>query len=228
MPNSYPTLGAHCLAPLGAATTGARAIPRICQTCLGELEQMIRALPDDHQHLTNAIGRRTQTADGPANANKPQSTPPINLQIDAVRTRLVYTAALWEEILRDHCRLSPRRTGTMREKQSLIQSVRILAPRINVLAALPQTDGYFNGPECGMVRRDGMEGLRDMARLHTGIQHTLGHTTATIRLPGICSCGAQQLTRQTGTDTVTCTACGGAWTYAEYTANIRMLIGGLI
>lgn len=227
MPNPYPSLGSHCLASPRAAEGGATGHPEVCQTCTSEIREVITKLPGDYDLLTEAIGTRPQPDQGPPPANKPTSSPPINLHIDATRTRLVYTAALWEEITRDHNHLPPRPTGTMREKQSLIQSVRILAPRIDMLATLPETDGYFDGPEYGMVRRNGMGGLRDLLRQHQQIQQTLGQTPITIQLPGICPCGAAQLTRQTGSDTVECAACQTRWTYTEYTAEVLLMLGEL-
>lgn len=198
--------------------------PKLCHSCSSGAEQVILDLPRDYWLLSSAIARTAGTADGPTSANKPKSTPPINLLIDAVRTRLVYSAALWEEILRDHCQLSTRRAGTVRQRWSIVQSVRILAPRVELLAALPHTDGYFDGVECGLVRRNGLEGLRSLVRLHDGVQRILGYTPVIVRLPGLCSCGGQRLRREVGSETVDCPDCGGRWTYAEYTANVRLSV----
>lgn len=191
---------------------------------LSASREAIEALPLDYAELTSAIGSRPTPPDGPGAPNKPASTPPINLAIDTLRSRIVYTAAAWEEILRDHCRLSARREGTVRESWSIVQSVRVIAPRVDLLATLPHTDGYFDGAECGLVRRNGLEGLRSLLRLHTLTDDILGRGAITVRLPGLCRCGAEQLRRDVGADTVYCAACAGRWPHAEYLAHVRMSV----
>lgn len=227
MPDPYSTLGPPCFGPPRARQGCAMGHQGPCPDCQDAAAGIVRRLPDDFDALSLVVGTRTQTASESAAPGKPGSRPPINVAIDALRTHVVYSAALWEEILRDHCQLSPRRTGAMREKQSLIQSVRIIAPRIDVLTTLPPIDGYFNGPEYGLVRRDGMGGIKHLLRLHQTIRRTLGLEPVTTTLPGHCpTCDTQALTKEDGADTVHCGHCGNRHPYSDYTRYTQLLIGG--
>jgi hypothetical protein len=185
----------------------------VCVSCLDGLEAAIRELPKDVHDLGAAIGERGGcTADAFKSPNKPESKPPINLFIDALRSRIVYTASVWEEVVREHAQLSPGRTGGMREGYSIVQSVRILAPRTDLLIALPPTDGYF----------DGVDGAGRLHRLHTLVREVLGYDVPVIRVPGICPCGAATLRRQHGSDTVWCETCEHRMPLSAYWKQVQM------
>lgn len=226
MAEAYPTLGLACFDGSGPYRSDLPSVP--CSTCLSGAKDLVRGLVGDFGALSAEIGRRERPTDG-VRAGKPKSTPPINLHIDALRTHIVYSAGLWEEIVRDHCGLSPRRAGAVPERRSLIRSVRILAPRIDVLVALSPVDGYFDGPERGRVRCSGVAGLRRLGRLHAAVERILGTGPIEVRLPGQCRCGAEgTLRRAVGSETVSCTACDGRWTYDDYSRYVQLLTVGAL
>lgn len=186
---------------------------------LDQASVVIASLPRDFYDLSQAVERRSGVPDGPSPPGRPTSRPPMNLLIDAIRTHIVYTAAIWEEVVRNHEKLTERRPGSMREGPSIVLSATILAPRADVFAALPATVGYFNGVEHGPVSRRGVDGVRRLLGLHKLARTAVGLTEVTYRLPGECAnrhCRAQTLRRAVGTDTVWCDTCQQRWTYDDY------------
>lgn len=221
MTDPYSALGLGCLSRQRANETGCWGRSGLCQTCERKTERIVGQLPASVQQLTLSLARACAPSDGPAPPNKPASTPPINLTIDALRTEIVYTAAIWEEIVRENQNLSPRRKGSMRDGISIRTSVAILKPRTALLATLPAAEGYFHGVEAEPSRRTGLEGLRRLVLLWDLTREALGLTRIEIALPGHCpDCGAPALRRYDAGSTVWCEACRGRWPYAEYTAYV--------
>lgn len=221
----YTTLGPPCLTREGSSGGHGMGRGALCPDCSDHAESLLLALPRDVHLLSAAIAERPSAQEGPGAPNKPHSTPPINLLIDALRSQIVYTASVWEEVVRDHAHLSPRRTGAMRAGASIVSSVRILAPRVDLLVALPHLDGYFDGVESGLVRRDGMGGLRRLLDLHHLAMRAVGHTAVVIRLPGACPrCDDGTLRRDAGSDTVYCARCAGRWPYGDYQRWVQLVI----
>lgn len=225
MSDAHTTLGLPCLTRQRANGGHALGPWDLCWHCHGAIEATILELPRDVYDLSQAIGRHNAPPERSGAHAKPGSKPPINLLIDALRSQIVYTASVWEEIVRDHDNLSPRRSGAMREMSSIVGSVQILAPRVDLLAALPPSDGYFDGVEAGLVTRRGFDGLRRLVGLHDLVRRILGHGPAVVRLPGTCRCGAATLRRESGSDTVWCDTCEGRWTYDDYTRFVRLMLG---
>lgn len=226
MSDPYSTLGPPCLTRQGVNKGHGMGPWDLCWHCSGLVEAAVLELPRDVYDLSQAIARHNAPQERSGATNKPGSKPPINLLIDALRSQIVYTASVWEEVVRDHANLPPRRAGAMREGPSIVCSVRILAPRVDLLAALPHADGYFDGTEAGIVRRRGMDGIRRLVGLHEIVRRALGHTTSVVRLPGACACGAEALRREHGSDTVWCDICERRWTYDDYTRFVRLMLDG--
>lgn len=224
MLNPYRTLHWPCFDCLRRYRSGGRGI---CWACSESAEAALVDLVDDFDDLSAVIGMRGRTPDGVGiHATKPRSAPPINLLIDELRSRLVYSAAVWEEIVRDHCGLSVRGPGAVRERWSLLHSVSILAPRVDVLVTLAEVDGYFDGDQ--LEKRTGMDGLTSLVRMHHTVGRVLGVAAVVVRLPGECpKCSTSALRREIGSDTVWCAGCSQSWTYADYTLHARLLIGDL-
>jgi hypothetical protein len=226
MTDPYSALGLGCLSRQRANEACYRASLGLCPACERRTEQIVAELPQSVQVLTLSLARTRAPCDGPAPPNKPASVPPINLAIEALRSEIVYTAALWEEIIRESQNLSPRRRGSMRDAVSIRTSVAILSPRTVTLAQLPAVEAYHRGVEAEPCQRTGLEGLRRLVDLWDLTHQAAGLARVEIALPGHCpACDAPALRRHQGADTVWCECCHGRWPYNEYAAHVACQVG---
>jgi len=196
----------------------------LCTACRPGLADLLLGLEDDYAALGQILARGGGSpAEGGYGPNKPESAPPINLTVDALRTTIVTTAVTWEVVVRAHAQLSPRPQGKIREWVALTGAVRLLADHVGTLAAVPPVD--IPGPDGTPVRRTGVAGLRRLARLHHLAERTLGLTDLYARIPGSCpACAAPALARDYGSDSVRCLWCDGRWTGDDYRRYVGLVV----
>ena len=111
----------------------------------------------------------------------------------------------------------------------IVHAVRILAPRVEVLARIPpvqmvsypradpDTAVRFRGVELSYI--PGAQGLLDLSRAHQRARTMLGLTEPVYELPGYCrnrGCARPALRVKDGSDTVWCDHCGARMTRDDY------------
>jgi hypothetical protein len=111
---------------------------------------------------------------------------PLNGQAEALQAEIVHVLTTWEEIIRDHCRLSPapevRRGGPNAQR-----ALTILAPRLDTLANLPPTTVHPRGPEDQPADMHGWEAIHHLQHLHKRARSMVGLTHRRTQVPGACS-----------------------------------------
>lgn len=195
----------------------------LCVDCLTVAHREIRSLVLDYRDLAQ---RLVPTAGvGMRISGTPDPVAPMNLDIDALMSAIVWTLTVWEPPVREAARLPPMPDGAVRGGFAVASAVRVIAPRVDVLAALPPTWGFADGWAAGPVERDGVAAVDSLRELHRRARHVLGLTRLVHRLPGACSgCGLSALRRDDGSDTVRCDGCGRRWTHDDYQRYVGLLL----
>lgn len=206
------------------AGDGAAVEAPLCAGCLDRAEADIRALRDDHARLRGLLvpgqgGMRAWVSGGGA------AGVPIALHIEALRSDIAHGLTTWEPAVREAAGLPAEAVGPVREGWAVAAAVRVIAPRVAILASLPPVWTYAEGVECGPVERDGVWAVARLRRLHGRARATLGTGRLIEALPGECSrCGATALRRADGTETVWCDACDQRWTWDDYRRYVGLML----
>jgi hypothetical protein len=175
---------------------------------------------------------------------------PIAAHVEALQRSIWHVTTTWEGVLRDHCRLSEQVTRGVRDGWAVQTALQVITPRVRVLAAVGPVEVWRDGvpghpdppavdlpaqfrpvtatePVTGVpdpVETTGAEALLQLVSLHGRARHLLGITKLTHQLPGDCShCGAQDLRRDNGADTVYCAWCpDGRWSWVDYQRYVKL------
>lgn len=136
--------GAHCAArtttpdgPQAAWTWRA-----FCDPDRALIEAALRGMPALYVAVAHQLGTpRTGGAPDDVRVTTTKTPPiPINLDADEVLRDMTATLVSWEERVRDVARLAQLDTATSRARRdgfAITQAVRVLAPRVDALLALP-------------------------------------------------------------------------------------------
>lgn len=183
----------------------------LCGLCLVPAERDVRALVLDYrdleQRLPPSLGQWGDGMPRGKSSPLPLSEPVLTLQQD-----IHWLVSAWDDVVRDVARLSEKPTR-VRDGFAVQQSVAILAPRLDVLAAVPAVAMWtYLGAE-GSTDVPGWQGVLDLVALHQRARTLLGLTAAKKEhCSGIpCrnpECDLKLLYRIPGTDEVRCDACG--------------------
>jgi hypothetical protein len=197
----------------------------LCSRCEREASRDVQLLPFDYVDLSQFLPRRPVRPDTKTARPVPQSTPPIDLHIERLRSDIAWALQVWELPVREAAELAPAIHEAVREGHLVQKAVEIIAPRVDLLAGLPAVAGYARGLDAGPVEVTGLEGLDQLRALHRRARRMLGVGRLVMSLPGDCSeCGAWALRRRDGTDTVYCAQCRCRWSYTEYTRYVGLMI----
>lgn len=198
---------------------------RLCRPCLDAAARDIAALALDYRDLAQRLpGGGGAALSGRVSGTAEPGTP-LALDIEALMREIHWTLTVWEPPVREIARLPPERTRGVRPGWAVRAAVGVIAPRVDVLAALPPVAGYGKGLDAGPVVQDGLDAVWTLRELHRRARAALGLTRLVHRLPGDCSdCGAAALRRDDGSDTVRCAQCDCRWTYDDYRRYVCMIL----
>jgi hypothetical protein len=198
----------------------------LCSGCLGRGHADIAALPGDYAALAaQTIPARGAATIGRVSGGDTDAPVPVALGVDAVQRDIVWTLTTWEPPVREAARLAGPPAGRVRDGWAVTTAAQVLAPRVQLLAALPAAWCYADGLDAGPVLRDGVYALDQFRALHERAQRMTGIGRPTRRQAGACSgCGAEALLRDDGSDTVRCNRCGRRWTADDYRNLVELLI----
>lgn len=207
---------------VAAETIGRRSL---CPDCERVCHSDVALLRYDYVDLSQLIARREGHGDAKIARPKPRSQPPIDLDVDALRTEIAQALWTWEQPVRWAAGLPPRSTSPARDGWRVDNAVAVISPRVELLASLPEIGAYHDGRDAPMTWVDGLGGLTRLRELHRYARRHTGLIVANVGLPGECpKCAAHALYRRHGCDDVTCGNCRSAWEYAEYSRYVRLMI----
>lgn len=197
----------------------------LCRDCEYESEREIRLLPYDYVDLSQLIVRRGGTTETKIARPKPSSIPPIDVEIEALRAGIAWQLNVWEPHVRWSAGLPLRPSGPVRQGWRVQAATDVIAPRTQLLAALPDTWCYADGAEADPLFCTGAEAILRLRALHRRARAVAGLTRRIFTLPGDCpNCGGLALRRQDGADRVYCAVCRGQWPYEQYTRWVNVVV----
>lgn len=211
----------------------------LCEACLQAAESACTALVGDYvgltQHLPPSVG---VWGDG-----QPRGTGelrvPMRLGVEALQREIWWVLTAWEQVVREHDRLSDSITRGVRAGWAVQAAAGILRPRIRLLATIPATEfaGYprlddsetYRWRSIEYAHVPGWRGVLDITALHRRAVGMQGLTAATPEhCHGVpcCGCDAKDLYREpAGGDGVFCGSCGLRYTPAAYTDWVKLVAG---
>jgi len=197
----------------------------LCRDCLLVAERDVRGLVLDYRDLAQRLGRDGSTAMGTRVSGNSDPSSMLALDVDELQRDILWTLTVWEPAVREAARLPPEPVGAVRPGWAVAAAAAVIAPRVDVLAALPLTWGYADGFAEGPVLRSGVDAIVSMSVLRRRARSKLGLTRLVHALPGECSrCGMWALRRDDGSDTVRCEQCDQRWTTDDYLRYVGMIL----
>lgn len=212
----------------------------LCEPCLRAGQQSIGQLVYDYRDLEQML----PPAMGVWGDGQPRGSAelrvPMRLPVEELQAEIRWIVTAWEAVVRDVDNLSAEVTKGVRGGWAVQAAVRILEPRIELLARIEPVEmaEYPNLDQDEVYRLQliehakvpGWRGVRDFDRLHSRARWLLGLTAAQ---PEHChgvpckdiECDEKELYRELGGDGVFCASCGKRYSPAEYDAWVRLVHG---
>lgn len=201
----------------------------MCPSCYRGVAAAIDALPHDYLMLSRDLIKTGGTPDEAIARPKPKSTPPLDLGVDDLMRRLVWTAGIWEFHVRDHLGLQELPMESMRPGWLLNRAALCLVRHLPDLIRLPPVLAYLDGPDHDPVNRDGIDAALTFVHLHRRALARLGLVEPVFQLPGPCpGCNAPALRRVAGREHVWCEQCKRSWPYTEYQRYVALVLDASI
>jgi hypothetical protein len=188
--------------------------PPLCDRCLevlsGEVWALVYDYADLEQMLAVAGGRRaamvTESREPPV---------PYNVHADALQHDIWHALVTWEVILREwvNAPLQPH-SERVRHGYAVQRAAAFIRPRIATLSRLPPTPGD---------ELTGLDAIETLTALHRRAKAMLGLTKRVEIMPGQCrGCKGNSLRRESGSETVYCSACEMTETWDDYQRRLGM------
>jgi hypothetical protein len=202
----------------------------MCDPCLTGAERDVSNLVYDYVDLEQLQAPTLSQALNMQPSGKAAPPMPLNGQAEALQAEIVHVACTWEDVIRDHARLSARNTQPRRPGRQLDDAIRVLLPRLRQLAALGATDVYPTGCEDQPTDMTGWEAIHHLQHLHARARGMLGRTHRSTHLPGACSgCGLDELHRDDPRHPddpcdVYCANCQATWPHGDYQQYVTELV----
>jgi hypothetical protein len=201
----------------------------LCGACLDAAGHDIPRLLYDYIDLEQLQAPTLSQALNMQPSGKAAPPMPLKAAPEALQAEIAHVLTTWEEIVRDHCRLSPM-PNVRRGGPNVQRALEILTPRLDILANLLPTTVYPTGPADQPEDLFGWEAIHQMQALHQRARSMLGRTHRTTHLPGTCStCGLDQLHRDDprwpeDPCDVYCRECGTTWPHDDYQQYVTKLV----
>jgi ribosomal protein L37AE/L43A len=219
---TFCVLGENCsVYDRAAKCPGVSLYNPLCEGCRNRSDSELNLLRYDYLDLSQIIPRADGHSDAKIARPKPESSPPIDMQVFTLRSNLVWVVRKSEVHLRAFRGDRPAPDLPMREGFALDHSVRYLRSKVDDLALLPDYAGPMgnDGEQCS-----GVELLLMVGSLHRQARRVCGLDPRTISVPGFCpQCSAQALRRHDDDpDRVWCVQCRHTLSQGAYLAAQRM------
>ncbi|MEV0214279.1 hypothetical protein [Micromonospora sp. NPDC050695] len=239
MHDDLTTSGRHCVSDTRCRAYDRLAKPPaaapvttspLCDDCLTAAERDVSNLVYDYVDLEQLQAPSLSQALNMQPSGKAAPPMPLNGGAEALQAEIVHVATTWEDVIRDHARLSARNTQPRRPGAQLDDAIRVLLPRLRQLANLGATDVYPTGCEDPVTDMAGWEAIHHLQHLHQRARGMLGRTHRTTHLPGTCSgCGLDELHRDDPREPddpcdVYCNNCHTAWPHTDYQQYVTQLV----
>lgn len=187
----------------------------LCEGCINRARSDLNLLRYDFvdlsQHLPPADSR---SGDAHIFRPKPESSPPIDMRVLALRDDLVELLTGAEDALRSWVGDRPRQ-DRVRDGYAVDQAVRYLSERVDDLASVP----IVRDPPGEPLSGSGV--LPEFGAVHRRARRCVGLLEPVVGLPGLCpKCSVPALCRRD--DKIWCQRCRAAFTRTEYYASLRM------
>ena len=233
------TSGRHCVSDTRCRAYNRLAKPPaaapvttspLCDDCLAAADRDVRSLVYDYVDLEQLQAPSLSQALNMQPSGKAAPPMPLNGQAEALQAEIVHVATTWEDVIRDHTRLSARDTSPRRPGRQLDDAIRALLPRLRHLASINAADVYPTGCEDQPATLTGWEAIHHLQHLHQRARGMLGRTHRTTHLPGTCSgCGLDELHRDDPREAddpcdVYCNNCHTTWPHTDYQQYVTQLV----
>ncbi|MET0416038.1 MAG: hypothetical protein ABW022_08460 [Actinoplanes sp.] len=232
----------------------------LCDGCLSAAEPDVRGLVFDYLDLAQLQEpSMSQAINQRVSGGATEAPMPLAGHVDELQAEIVHALSVWEYELRTACRLSDPGTyaplwrttvydhirlqydtpvTTKARGGHLVQrAVSVVAPRLDRLAALPDTLVCPTGVEDEPVHMAGWEAVHQLQMLHRRARAALGRTTRRFWIPGECwACAAHPLRGVDGPlyrseprhhedpMEVHCSPCGATRPYPDYETYMSTLL----
>lgn len=171
----------------------------------------------DFVDLSQVIARRNGHSDVKISRPKPESMPPIDLNVFTMRDDIALAFVQTEVDLRRATASPARDNRHVRDGFNVQQAASFIVPRLDTLAGVPSMPSW--GDVSGVAV---LLGLRDMHRVARRVCGTAELVTS---LPGYCEkCRVPALSRRDGSDTVHCAACRHDQPWEAYRRRVTLVV----
>jgi hypothetical protein len=170
--------GAHCLARDEHGHPAESELP-LCFWDLEAAERDVRALPLDYRDLEQHLPRGTSArGDGMPHTRKVDADLPLVEDVFDLQREIWWLATAWEEVVREAAALPPVADWSKRRRDgvAVVEAVRVLAPRLDVLCRVEQAEMWGYPGTAGTTQLPGWQGVLDLAALHGKARYALGLT----------------------------------------------------
>lgn len=168
--------GAHCLARDEHGHPAETELP-LCFWCLEGAERDVRALVLDYRDLEQLLPRgASRPATGMPHTRHVDAALPIDEDVLDLQRLIWWVVTAWEEVVRDAAGLPPVADWAKRRRDgpAVVEAVRVLAPRLDVLCRVEQAEMWGYPCSAGTTTLAGWEGVLDLADLHRRARGALG------------------------------------------------------
>lgn len=182
----------------------------ICEGCRNRATSELRMLRIDYVDLSQEILKNPVKTDVRIFRPRPQSSPPLDMQVLTLRHDIANAAILADAALRRRFGPpGPRWSGPVREGVALDHALRHLEANVERLAGLGAIHGCWDLSSGLSEALSGPQVLLRMGMLHRRARTVLGLAPVTITLPGECpSCRVPALRRHDDDpERIWCAAC---------------------
>lgn len=197
----------------------------LCEGCTSNGKSTLNMLRYDYVDLSQLIPKADARNDTHIFRPKPESSPPMNMQVFGLRADISYTVALIaKHVRRATGSPQPRWGAPVREGYALDADVRFLGARLYELAALPATTAYWEPEQTVTVALDGLQLLLRLRDLHRRSRKVCGLDPRTVTMPGACPiCDTSSLRRHDDDiEKIWCLHCKLQLTKIEYGRVVRL------
>lgn len=182
---TFCALGANCSVwDSRAKLPGITISIPICEGCRNRTLAELQMLRLDYVDLTQMLPPSTSPSQVRISRPKPESMPPINLQVFTLRHTIAHVVLLADDAVRE--RYGPALTPPAREGAALDHALRHLGTRVGDLARLTGVEGYWDPSVEPATILDGPGMLLLFGALHRRARVQLGLNAPTLAMPGEC------------------------------------------
>lgn len=198
----------------------------VCQGCRDRTRAELNLLRYDYIDLSQLIPKADGRGEAKIFRPKPESAPPVNMAVLALRGEIAYFVGLVAIVLRQHIGSPQQPALPVREGYALDRDVRWLQEHVDGLAGLGGTRHYWRANELVLEALSGPELILEFGTLHRRARRLCGLDERTITVPGHCpDCQTPSLRRHADDpEKIWCLHCKKTMSAPEYAQAVRLQI----